>query len=172
MCFVVGCIGAIIWLVWNERITGRNPQSARQVEATGRNAKVLSRAKKSNMIVQESPRHAKREISNQWRMRKMEIENQIETLQLLEDDPWMNYAAGLSLPDNKIRELFPQYLEARRKLSHLKIAGLGDRHPTVLSMEIEINAMNDQLDEEVIQLRDFLQARLETIEEKMDKFVR
>ncbi len=102
----------------------------------------------------------------------MEIENQIETLRVLDDDPLMTYAAGLNLPDNKIRELFPPYLEARRKLSDLKAKGLGDRHPTVLSMAIEINAMNDKLDGEVIQLRDFLQARLETIQDKMDKFAR
>jgi polysaccharide biosynthesis transport protein len=40
-----------------------------------------------------------------------------------DSDQLMVYAPALNLPDNIIRNLYPQYLEAKRQLDGLKISG-------------------------------------------------
>ena len=63
----------------------------------------------------------------------MQLESQISSLLKYDSDQLMVYASGLDLPDNIIRNLYPQYLEPKRQLEGLKINGLGDNHPTVLA---------------------------------------
>jgi capsular exopolysaccharide synthesis family protein len=92
---------------------------------------------------------------------KMQLESQIGSLLKYNSDQLMVYAAGLDLPDNIIRNLYPQYLELKRQLEGLKINGLGDRHPTVLAAVDNLNAMKRQLDEGVVNLRATLSAQLD-----------
>lgn len=92
---------------------------------------------------------------------KLQLESQISSLLKYDSDQLMVYAAGLNLPDNIIRTLYPQYLEAKRQLDGLKINGLGDRHPTVLMSVDQIESMKRQLDEGVVNLRATLQAQLD-----------
>jgi hypothetical protein len=79
----------------------------------------------------------------------------------------MVYAAGLDLPDNIIKTLLPQYQEAKRSLESLKINGLGERHPTVLSAIDQIERMKLQLDEGVVNLRATLQAQLDMATDRL-----
>jgi len=101
------------------------------------------------------------ETYNKLEQDKMQLESQINSLLKYNSDQLMVYAAGLDLPDNIIRNLYPQYLDAKRHLEGLKINGLGDRHPTVLVEKDQINAMKHQLDEGVVNLRAILQAQLD-----------
>lgn len=107
---------------------------------------------------------------------KMQLESQITSLLKYDSDQLMVYAAGLNLPDNIIRNLYPQYLDAKRQLDGYRINGLGDRHPTVLAATDQIEKMKRQLDEGVVNLRDTLKAqldlatdRLKTVEVRKDE---
>jgi uncharacterized protein involved in exopolysaccharide biosynthesis len=92
---------------------------------------------------------------------KIQLESQISSLSKYDSDQLMAYAAGLELPDNIIRNLYPLYLEAKRQLDGLKINGLGDKHPTVLAMIDQISSMKRNLDEGVVNLRGILKAQLD-----------
>ncbi len=98
---------------------------------------------------------------NQLEQEKMQLSSQIDSLQKYNSDQLMVYAAGLQLPDNIIRTLHPQYLDAKRQLESLKINGLGENHPTVRAAVDQISAMKHQLDEGVVNLRATLGAQLE-----------
>jgi succinoglycan biosynthesis transport protein ExoP len=107
---------------------------------------------------------------------RMQLQSQISSLLKYDSDQLMVYAAGLDLPDNIIRNLLPQFQEAKRQFETLKINGLGDNHPTVLAAAKQIKGMKEQLDEGVVNLRATLQAqldladnRLKEVEKRKDK---
>ncbi|RYD38743.1 MAG: hypothetical protein EOP85_16885, partial [Verrucomicrobiaceae bacterium] len=54
---------------------------------------------------------------------KMILESQINSLLKYDKDELMVYAAGLDLPNNVIREKYPQYLEQVRQLESMKAKG-------------------------------------------------
>lgn len=98
---------------------------------------------------------------------KMQLESQVKSLLKYDDDQLMTYASGLDLPDNAVREVYPEYLDAKRKVESLKIEGVGDKHPTVLAAEEQVAGMKRQLDEGVVNLRATLQAQLDLANERM-----
>ncbi len=106
---------------------------------------------------------------NDLEAQKMQLESQINSLLKYDSEQLMRYASGLDLPDNIIRTMYPQYLEATRALNDLKIKGLGDRHPTVLAAVEQISAMKRQLDEGVVNLRATLQAQLSMATDRLEK---
>ncbi|MFC7339301.1 GumC family protein [Haloferula chungangensis] len=97
---------------------------------------------------------------------KVLLESQIETLLKYDGDQLMTYAAGLQLPENIIRTLHPQYLEAKRTLTSLQLAGLGDAHPSVTQQKEKVDGMRRDLDEGIIALRETLRAQLELSKSK------
>ncbi|MEX1048482.1 MAG: polysaccharide biosynthesis tyrosine autokinase [Akkermansiaceae bacterium] len=103
----------------------------------------------------------------QLEQNKAQLESQINSLMRYDSEQLMVYASGLDLPDNIIRNLYPQYLEATRKLNNLKIGGLGDLHPTMLMAVEDVNAMKRQLNEGVVNLRATLQAQLEMATDRL-----
>jgi len=100
------------------------------------------------------------ETYNQLEQEKMQLESQINSLLKYDSDQLIVYAAGLNLPDNVIKNLYPQYLERVLQLNSLKTSGLGDNHPTVKAAKEQIEGMKRQLDEGVVNLRATLQAQL------------
>ncbi|MEO5713096.1 MAG: polysaccharide biosynthesis tyrosine autokinase [Luteolibacter sp.] len=100
------------------------------------------------------------ETFNQLEQEKMQLASQINSLLKYDSDQLIVYAAGLNLPDNVIKNLYPQYLESNLKLNSLKTSGLGDNHPTVKAAKQQIEGMKHQLDEGVVNLRATLQAQL------------
>lgn len=107
------------------------------------------------------------EAYNSLEQEKIQLESQITSLLKYDSDQLIVYAAGLDLPDNIIRTLYPQYLERKLQLDTLKISGLGDRHPTVLAARENIGGMKRQLEEGVVNLRATLQAKLAMAEESL-----
>jgi succinoglycan biosynthesis transport protein ExoP len=97
---------------------------------------------------------------------KLQLESQITSLLKYDVDQLM-VMSGLDLPENIIKNLYPQYLDATRQLTNLKINGLGDRHPTVVAAVEEIDAMKRQLNEAVVNLRSTLQAKLDLASESL-----
>ena len=103
----------------------------------------------------------------QLEQEKLQLETQINSLLKYDSDQLMVYAAGLDLPENIIKTLYPQYLEAKRELETLKLSGMGERHPTVLAAVDRIGAMKHQLDEGVVNLRATLQAQLDMASDRL-----
>ncbi len=106
-------------------------------------------------------------IYNELEQEKMQLESQIQSLLKYDSEQLLIYAAGLDLPDNIIKTLYPQYLELKRQIDGLKASGLGDRHPTIVTNERVLDSMKTQLDEGVINLRTRLQGQLEMSKERL-----
>jgi len=100
---------------------------------------------------------------------KMQLETQIESLLKYDSEQLLIYASGLDLPDNIIKNLYPQFLELKRQIDGLKASGLGDRHPTVQTNARVLTLMKSQLEEGVVNLRTRLQGQLETAKERLAK---
>jgi hypothetical protein len=106
---------------------------------------------------------------NQLEQEKMQLESQVKSLLKYDSDQLMTYASGLDLPDNTIKNLQPQYLDAKRQLESAKVNGLGDDHPTVQAAAEQVQATKRQMDEGVVNLRSTLQAQLEMTNDRLKK---
>jgi capsular exopolysaccharide synthesis family protein len=106
---------------------------------------------------------------NELESEKIELESQIQSLLKFDSDQLLVYASGLDLPDNIIKVLYPQFLESKRQLEGLKAGGLGDRHPTIISIKTVMDQMKSQLDEGVTNLRSRLQGNLEMTVDRLKK---
>ncbi len=106
---------------------------------------------------------------NDLEAQKMQLESQIKSLKKYEGDQIMRYASGLDLPDNIVRQLYPQYLENQRQLNDLKIKGLGEDHPTVKAAVEQSAAMKRQLDAGVQNLQSTLDAQLGMATDRLSK---
>jgi succinoglycan biosynthesis transport protein ExoP len=98
---------------------------------------------------------------------KIQLESQIETLLKYDGQQLMNYAAGLSLPDNIIPVLLPQYQEAKRMYEGMKSQGRGERHPMMISQATMIEGMEKDLTEAATNLRETLKAKLGLAQEQL-----
>lgn len=100
---------------------------------------------------------------------RMNLESQVQNLLKYDAEALLIYAAGLDLPDNIIKTLYPHYLEQMRQIEGLKAGGLGNQHPTVLSNLRIMERTKEQLDEGVVNLRSRLQGNLELVKERLEK---
>lgn len=100
---------------------------------------------------------------------KIKLEGQIDTLLRYDGEQLITYAAGLNLPENIVRSLHPQWLEAQRQLKATKQAGLGDSHPSVKQQENIVEGLSKDLEEGVVALRETLRAQLELVEEQAER---
>lgn len=92
---------------------------------------------------------------------KTQLEGQINSLLKDDNEQRISNASGLDVPDNIVKNLYPQYLEAKRQLEAQKINGLDEKHPSVLAAKEQTERMKKQLDEGVVNLRDTLKAQLD-----------
>ena len=81
----------------------------------------------SSKVDQEQGIKTALENYNAVEQEKMQLESQITSLLKFDSDRLIGYAAGLDLPDNVIKILYPQYLECKLQLDFLKTRGVGDR---------------------------------------------
>lgn len=100
---------------------------------------------------------------------RIQLESQIETLLKYDGEQLMNYAGGLSLPDNIIPTLLPQYQEKKREFEGMKSSGLGRKHPLVEGQEAILRNMEQDLVEAVANLRETLKAKLELAKEQASR---
>jgi succinoglycan biosynthesis transport protein ExoP len=114
---------------------------------------------------------------NKLQQDKLQLESQINSLMKYDSDQLIVYASGLDLPDNIIKNLYPQYQEKKLQLESLKTSGLGDNHPSVKAAREQIAGMRRQLEEGVVNLKATLQAqlvmatdRLKSVEATKDSF--
>jgi len=100
------------------------------------------------------------QVQHKLEQEKLQLKSQIDSLTKYDSEQLMVYASGLNLPDNKVRELYPQYLEAIRQKDALK-SKFRDNHPLVEKTASQAEAIRSQLDESVVNLRSTLQAQLD-----------
>ncbi len=97
---------------------------------------------------------------NQLEQDKMQLESQVNSLLKYDKDQLMTYASAIDVPDNTVKNLQPQYLDAERQLESARGSGLGNDHPTMKAAVEQVQATKRQMNEGVINLRATLQAQL------------
>ncbi|MGE9271419.1 MAG: GumC family protein [Verrucomicrobiales bacterium] len=115
--------------------------------------------------VEEGARDAKRRFAD-LEAERIKLKSQIETLLRYDGDQLMTYASGLNLPENIIKSLHPQYLEAKRQLDALALGGLGENHPNYKQQAEIVAGLRRDLDQGVVALKETMQAQLELIKEQ------
>lgn len=98
---------------------------------------------------------------------KVQLESQVETLLKYDGDQLMNYASGLSLPDNILPKLLPQYQEQKREFEALKSSGLARNHPTMEAQQKALESMERDVVDATANLRETLKAKLELKKEEV-----
>lgn len=88
--------------------------------------------------------------------------NQILTLLKYPDEQMLHYAAGLNIPNNAIKDLYPQFLKAKRDLEVLKAAGSGTDAASLNAQISRVNTIRSQLDAELVGFRKTMGKILET----------
>lgn len=114
---------------------------------------------------------AKYAINNftQLKGEKLQLESQIESLQKYDDEQLLIYSAGLDLPDNTVKTLYPQYLEQKRQIDKLKASGLAENHPSIQSNRKALDSIKSNLDQGVENLSTRLEGQLDLTEERLSK---
>jgi beta-lactamase regulating signal transducer with metallopeptidase domain len=100
-------------------------------------------------------------------LEKLQLESQIQSLLKFSGDQLRVYAAGLEVPNNTFRQLYPKYLEAKQQMANDKTKGLGDDHPSVRAKADQVKTMEHQLSEGMVNLRDTLQAQWEIADNRL-----
>ena len=100
---------------------------------------------------------------------KAQLESQIKSLLNYSSDQLLVYASGLDLPDNRIKSLYPQYLEQKRSLDQIKTKGLADNHPSVQAQTKRLGDLRKQLEEGVTELRESLMTKLDSTSTQLEK---
>jgi polysaccharide biosynthesis transport protein len=108
-------------------------------------------------------------LYNQLEAEKMQLQSQIDSLLKYDSEQLLLYASGLDFPDNIIKPLYPQYLSLKREINGMRSNGLGRRHPTIISQTRILDAMKEDLEEGVVNLRTRLQGQLEMSKERLAK---
>lgn len=104
---------------------------------------------------------------NELQTQKAQLESQINSLLKYDSDELTRYASGLDLPENVVRQIYPQYLNSKRELNELKIQGLSDNHPRVKAAVEDQTAMKRVLDEGVVDLRETLKNQLSMARDRL-----
>jgi polysaccharide biosynthesis transport protein len=96
-----------------------------------------------------------------------QLETQIKSLLEFDSEELLVFAAGLDLPDNIIKILYPDYLKQKRDLEGLYASGYGKKHPLILANKQVIDSTHAQLMEGVVNLRTRLQGQLDITKERL-----
>ncbi len=79
-------------------------------------------------------------------------------------EEFLQYMAGLNLPENPATALQAEYLKLQADLEQLRRQGLGKDHPAIQAKELALPALKRRRDEAVAAIRDSLQAKLDVDE--------
>ena len=104
---------------------------------------------------------------NELQSEMMQLQSQIKSLLEYDSEELLVFAAGLDLPDNIIKLLYPDYLKQKRDIDGLIASGYGKKHPTVMSSQQVLDSTHKQLMEGVVNLRSRLQGQLDMTKERL-----
>jgi len=86
----------------------------------------------------------------------------IFSIDRLNADEVIRYAANLESAGQDLKMLFPEYQEQVRMLSGMQVQGLGARHPNVLAQKSSVESLFKQLQASVVSFKDSLKLKRET----------
>jgi hypothetical protein len=75
------------------------------------------------------------------------LKEPITCLSKFDRDQLLAYVAGLDLPDNAVKRLYPKYIELMAEIDQMNLQGLGDAHSLVAPKVKELALMRAQLNE-------------------------
>jgi len=91
-----------------------------------------------------------------------ELDNTIKTIDTLNADEVIRFAANLDSAGSDLKALFPEYQAQERILSGMQTQGLGAKHPTVQSQRGTVQSLHKQLQASVVSFKDSLKLKRET----------
>lgn len=91
-----------------------------------------------------------------------EIDSTIKTIDTLNADEVIRYAANLESAGQDLKSLYPEYQSQERLLSGLQKNGLGPNHPNVLSQKGTVDSLHKQLQASVVSFKESLRLKRET----------
>ncbi len=106
---------------------------------------------------------------NELQSETMQLKSQIKSLFEYSSEELLVFAAGLDLPDNIIKTLYPDYLKQKRDIDGLIASGYGKKHPTVVAQKQVLESTHAQLMEGVVNLRTRLQGQLDMTSELLEQ---
>lgn len=91
-----------------------------------------------------------------------ELDSTIKTIDSLNADEVIRYAANLDSAGSDLKSLYPEYQSQERELTRMQTQGLGPNHPTVQSQRGTVQSLNKQLQASVVSFKDSLKLKRET----------
>ncbi len=95
---------------------------------------------------------------------QVELSSQIKSLEAIRDDQLAEYAAQIDLPENVVKRLYPELEKMRLEKARAQANGLGADHPSVVAIDQDIEALDQQIQEGIVGLRDTLRINQEQLE--------
>lgn len=164
---VIAGAALLIWLAQNYKIVKVIQKDAIQeeTEQSQRPHGSIEREPEAAQIPR-SPRHEsgdleKSRILQRERELRQQVDSQINALFKYDGEHLMAYAAGLDVPNNEIRKVYPEYLKTKREIETLETAGFDAENPRLIAKVERLNEIKRQLAEGVINLRSTLKAQKE-----------
>ena len=91
---------------------------------------------------------------------EMRLTSQIVNLQAMKDEQLIIYAAAVDLPDNTVKRLYPEYQSKAKDIETVKAGGLGDQHPRIKAMKLDLDNTVKLINEGIVNLRFTLETNL------------
>jgi capsular exopolysaccharide synthesis family protein len=91
-----------------------------------------------------------------------ELDSTIKTIDSLNAEEVIRYAANLEAAGQELKSLYPEYQSQDRILKGMRTQGLGPKHPTVQSQEGTVVSLFKQLQSSVVSFKDSLKLKRET----------
>ena len=154
----------------NARLDELGKAVAAQEELVEEKRKVLTELiRNKRLIYTPDPQSAPKGVTprgEELDERLTQLESQIDTLLRYDGDALISYAAGLDIPENRIKELQATYLNLKRDMEEMTTGGLGRNHPTIVTIGKQIEHVRKSIKEELMKLKDILTAQLELVREQ------
>lgn len=105
----------------------------------------------------------------QFKTQQSVLKRQIEKLESLKDESLLIYAAGLDVPENRVNFYYTQHRDALSRKQILMAQGLGDKHPDLVSLDMEIAKHLADARSEITSVHSHLKTKLELINWQVDR---
>ena len=98
-----------------------------------------------------------------------ELDSTIKTIDSLNADEVIRYAANLETAGSDLKSLYPEYQSQERILTGMQTQGLGPNHPTVQSQRGTVQSLHKQLQASVVSFKESLKLKRETKVTELDE---
>lgn len=107
------------------------------------------------------------EIHQRLREEQMQMQAQVESMLKYDNDQLIIYSAGLDIPENSVRTLYPKYRELQQDVLRLQQQGIPDSDPSLAAQLKGLQSIRADLDEGVINIRSILESKKQLAEQRL-----